>query len=138
VGNETAQKLNLFSVAVCFLVDDIVKSAEYYRDVFGFSFERYWGEPPCFVMLQRGGVEFFFSSNGPKGSARANHVAFPDFAWDAYVRCHDVDALYREFKTKGAQITREREVTFYQMKEFEVKDCNGYILCFAQDVSPAV
>jgi len=23
------------------------------------------------------------------------------------------------------------------MKEFEVKDCNGYILCFAQDVSAA-
>jgi len=42
-----------------------------------------------------------------------------------------------EFKAKGAQIIREPEVTFYEMKEFEVKDCNGYILCFAQNVSAA-
>lgn len=88
-------------------------------------------------MLQRGGVEFFFSSNGPNGNMRPNRVASPEFTWDAYVRCHDVDALYQQFKAKGAQITREPEVTFYQMKEFEVQDCNGYILCFAQDVSKA-
>jgi uncharacterized glyoxalase superfamily protein PhnB len=137
VGHETEQKRNFYSVSVCFLVDDIVATAEYYRDVFGFFFHRYWGEPPCFVMLQRGGVEFFFSSNGPKGIVRPNHVASPEFTWDAYVRCHDVDVLYQEFKAKGAQITREPEVAFYEMKEFEVKDCNGYILCFAQDVSPA-
>jgi len=35
------------------------KSAEYYRDVLGFSFNRYWGEPPCFVMLERDGVQLF-------------------------------------------------------------------------------
>jgi len=137
VPEEPWQKRNLYSVSVCFLVDDLVKSAEYYRDLFGFSFNRYWGEPPCFVMVQRGGVEFFFSNNGAKGNMRPNHVAFPDFTWDAYVRCHNVDALYQEFKAKGAQITREPEDTLYEMKEFEVKDCNGYILCFAQDVSAA-
>ena len=137
MGNDATQKRDLYSVSVCFLVDDIVKSAEYYRDVLGFSFDRYWGEPPCFVMLQRGGVEFFFSGNGAKGNVRPNQVAFPDFSWDAYVRCHNVDALYQEFKAKGAQITREPEVAFYEMKEFEVKDCNGYTLCFAQNVSAA-
>ena len=131
---EPGQKRNLSSVSVCFLVDYSVKSAEYYRDVLGFSFNRCWGEPPCFVMVQRGGVELFFSSNGAKGNMRPNHIAFPDFTWDAYVRCHNVD---QEFKAKGAQITREPEATFYEMKEFEVKDCNGYILCFAQDVSAA-
>jgi uncharacterized glyoxalase superfamily protein PhnB len=34
----------------------------------------------------------------------------------------DGDSLYREFKAKGAEITREPEVTFYEMKEFELKD----------------
>jgi uncharacterized glyoxalase superfamily protein PhnB len=137
VPDEPGPKRNLYSVSVCLLVDDIIKSAEYYRDVLAFSFNRYWGEPPCFVMVQRGGVELFFSSNGAKGNMRPNHVAFPDFTWDAYIRCHNVDALYQEFNAKGAQITREPEVTFYEMKEFEVQDCNGYILCFAQDVSAA-
>jgi len=126
---------NLFALCACFLVNDIVKSAEYYRDVLGFSFERYWGEPPCFGMLHRDRIEFFFSSKGPNAPVRPNRLAHPDFTWDAYVRCRDLDALYQEFKSKGAEIIREPEVAFYQMKEFEVKDCNGYTLCFAQDVS---
>ena len=126
---------NLNYVCVCFIVDDVVKSAEYYRDVLGFSFERYWGEPPCFVMMERDGVEFFLSSNGPKGQIRPNRFAHPDFTWDAYINCKDSDALYREFKAKGAEITREPEVTFYEMKEFEVQDCNSYRICFGQDTS---
>lgn len=135
MSDERTPRRNLNSVCVCFIVDDVVRAAEYYRDVLGFSFQRYWGEPPCFVMLARDGVEFFLSGDGTKGQVRPNHAAHPDFTWDAYVRCRDVDALYQEFKGKGAEIVREPEVAFYQMKEFEVKDCNGYIVCFAQDVS---
>jgi uncharacterized glyoxalase superfamily protein PhnB len=126
---------NLNCICVCFIVNDVVKSAEYYRDVLGFSFERYWGEPPCFVMMGRDGVEFFLSIKGPEGQILPNRSAQPNFTWDAYIRCKDGDALYEEFKGKGAEITREPEVTFYEMKEFEVQDCNGYRICFAQDTS---
>ena len=35
------------------LVADVVKSAEYYRDKLGFSYERFWGDPPCFCMPRR-------------------------------------------------------------------------------------
>jgi uncharacterized glyoxalase superfamily protein PhnB len=126
---------NLRRINACFIVDDVVKSAEYYRDVLGFSFHRYWGKPPCFVIVQRDGVELFFSANGPKGQMRPNRVASPEFTWDAYVNCQNVGTLYEEFKAKGAQITREPQVTFYQMKEFELTDCNGYTLCFGQNVT---
>ena len=64
--NRKASERKLNYVCVCFVVDDVVKSAEYYRDVLGFSFNRYWGEPPCFVMLERDGVQFFLSGNGTK------------------------------------------------------------------------
>ena len=64
--NRKASERQLNYVCVCFLVDDVVKSAEYYRDVLGFSFNRYWGEPPCFVMLERDGVQFFLSGNGKR------------------------------------------------------------------------
>jgi hypothetical protein len=48
------------------------------------------------------------------------------------VNCRDGDALYLEFKAKG-EITRAPEVTLFEIKEFELKDCNGYIICFGQD-----
>jgi catechol 2,3-dioxygenase-like lactoylglutathione lyase family enzyme len=131
----TTSGKNLNHVCVCFLVEDVVKSAEFYRDVLGFSFHRYWGEPPCFVMMGREGVHFFLSTGGPEAQIRPNRMAYPEFTWDAYVNCRDSEALYQEFKVKGAEITRGPEVAFYEMKEFEVKDCNGYIICFGSDSS---
>jgi predicted enzyme related to lactoylglutathione lyase len=128
-----AQKRNFNYVCVCFIVDDVVKSTEYYRNLLGFSFNQYWGEPPCFVMMERDGVEFFLSSQGKTGLVRPNRKADPEITWDAYVNCRDGDALYEEFKSKGAKIMREPEVAFYQMKEFEIEDCNAYWICFGQD-----
>ena len=69
--NRKASERKLNYVCVCFVVDDVVKSAEYYRDVLGFSFNRYWGDPPCFVMVERDGVEFFLSGKGTKGARSA-------------------------------------------------------------------
>jgi len=133
MSNADKPNRNLIYLCACFIVDDVVKSAEY--ETFSASPDRYWGQPPCFVILQREGVEILLSGNGPNGLTRPNHVASPDFTWDAYIRCHDADALYAEFKSKDAQITRDPEVAFYEMKEFELQDCNGYILCFAHNTS---
>jgi hypothetical protein len=43
-------KVGPFDIAPVFLVKDVVKSAEYYRDFLGFLFDRYWGDPPDFVL----------------------------------------------------------------------------------------
>ena len=45
-------------ISACFLVDDVIKSADYYRDVMDFHFDRYWGEPPCFVIDSGKGRDF--------------------------------------------------------------------------------
>src|SRR5262249_1569113 len=68
------------------------------------------------------------------GYVRPNRTKHPEAGWDAYVRVSGGGRLYEEFKAKGAKIIREPDVTFYQMKEFEVKDCNGYGLCFGEGV----
>lgn len=123
-----------YTITPLFIVDDVVRSAEYYRDVLGFGFDRYWGEPPWFVMVGRDNVEVMLSSAAGPGHVHPNRTKHHEVGWDAYVRVTAGDPLYREFKAKGAKIIREPEVTFYQMKEFEVEDCNGYVLCFGQDV----
>lgn len=43
-------------IAPYFFVPDVVATANYYRDTLGFSYERFWGEPPAFCMVQRGGI----------------------------------------------------------------------------------
>ena len=70
-------KEQLKSVSPCLLVDDVVKSAEYYRDVLGFHFDRYWGEPACFVILLRDYIEILLSKPGGSGFVRPNRKVHP-------------------------------------------------------------
>jgi catechol 2,3-dioxygenase-like lactoylglutathione lyase family enzyme len=133
---ENAQKpqQKLKGISPSFLVDDVVKSAEFYRDILGFTFDRYWGDPPCFVILVRDFAEISLGNPGAPGLMRPNRKAHPEAAWDAYIWVEDVEALHREFIGK-VKIIRGPDSTFYNTREIEVEDCNGYVLCFGQDTS---
>ena len=41
----------LTASAAVLLVRDVVKAANHYRDAMGFEYERFWGDPPSFVIL---------------------------------------------------------------------------------------
>ncbi|HEX3227687.1 MAG TPA: hypothetical protein VHQ95_01910, partial [Pyrinomonadaceae bacterium] len=45
-----------WSIAPYFIVDDVVTTANYYRDQLGFHYERFWNEPPSFCMVTRNGI----------------------------------------------------------------------------------
>jgi predicted enzyme related to lactoylglutathione lyase len=124
-----------WSIAPYFIVDDVVATANFYRDKMGFSHERFWGEPPCFCMVKRGGIIIMLSQLAKTGVMRPNRVADPNGdAWDAYVWVENVDALYSEFKGKGVKIARDICDQPYGNRDFDVEDCNGYRLCFGQDI----
>ncbi|MGH9794416.1 MAG: VOC family protein [Candidatus Acidiferrales bacterium] len=119
-----------------FLVNDVVKSAEYYRDVLGFRSDRYWGDPPCFCIVWRDDVEIFLKQPEEtcEVTIRPNGAAG---AWDTYIGVENADAMCEELRSRGAKILRQPETTVYDMREFEVEDVNGYRLCFAHDTGPA-
>jgi predicted enzyme related to lactoylglutathione lyase len=127
-------KEQLKSDSPCLLVDDVVKSAEYYRDVLGFHFDRYWGEPPCFVILLRDSIEISLSNPGGSGFVRPNRKVHRDTPWDTYVWVNDLSTLHQELQSKGAKVIRGPEETFYHAREIEIEDCNGYVLCFGQNI----
>ncbi len=125
-----------WGIAPYFLVDDVVGTAHFYRDKLGFRFDRFWGEPPAFCMVRRGGITIMLSQPARKGLVRPNNVALPnDGAWDAYVWVVDADALYTEFEGRGVIIARNLCDQAYGCRDFDVLDCNGYRLCFGQDIS---
>ena len=55
-------------------------------------------------------------------------------ALDAYIWVDDVDALYAELQQSGADIVGPPVLRIYGMKELEVRDLDGYVICFGQDV----
>lgn len=125
-----------WSIAPYFIVDDVVATANFYRDQLGFTYERFWGEPPCFTMVKRSGLVIMLSQlPDVKGAMRPNRLADPEGgAWDAYVWIDDADALHAEYAGKGVKIVRGLCDQPYGCRDFEVEDVNGYRLCFGQDI----
>ena len=124
-----------WSVAPYFVVEDVVATANYYRDKLGFDYERFWGDPPAFCMVGRNGVTIMLSQPEKKGGMRPNRLADPEGeAWDAYVWIDDADALSAEFRSKGVKIARDVCDQPYGCRDFDVEDCNGYRLCFGHDI----
>jgi uncharacterized glyoxalase superfamily protein PhnB len=121
-----------WAIAPYFFVADVVATAHFYRDTLGFRFDRFWGEPPAFCMVRRGGVTIMLSQIEDQSHVRPNNLG--GGAWDAYVWVEDADALHAEFVAKGATIARALCDQMYGCRDFDVLDCNGYRLCFGQDL----
>ncbi len=120
-------------VAPYFFVPDVVSAAHYYRDTLGFSFDRFWGDPPSFCMVKRGGVIIMLAQVENGRLVRPNSLADREGgAWDAYIWVPDAGVLHAEFAGKGATIARGLCDQHYGCRDFEVLDCNGYRLCFGQ------
>lgn len=124
----------IWNVAPCFIVDDVVVTANFYRDNLGFHYERFWGDPPCFCMVKRSGIIIMLSQFENLGSMRPNRLADPNGeAWDAYIWVDNADTLCDEFKAKGVKIARDIIDQPYGNRDFDIEDCNGYRLCFGHD-----
>ena len=123
-------------VAAFFLVADVVRAAEYYRDKLGFQIVGYFFEdPPVFGMVGRNDQIIMLDrmTAGRGGSNRG----YKDTALDAYLWTDAVDALYAEFQQNGADIVSAPQLRSYGMKELEVRDLDGYVICFGQDMGTA-
>ncbi len=120
-------------IAPCFLVHDVVASANFYRDQLGFHYERFWGDPPGFCMVKRGGIIIMLSQAKAAIALRPNGRAGPQ-AHDAYLWVDDADALYDEFRGKGVKIVREIGDRDYGIRDFDMEDCNGYRLVFGHGI----
>ncbi len=122
----------VLTITPLFLVPDVVKSAEYYRDVLGFRIGDYYGDPPCFVFVSRDTVDIMLKL------ATAPDQVHPNGAhgvWDAYLWTASFEEIREEFRAHAAKIVSESPSTFYGTKEIDVEDRDGYRLCFAQDTS---
>lgn len=127
-----APKLTASSAVL--LVRDVVKSADHYRDAMGFDYERFWGEPPSFVILHRDGLYLML-----KQAADPRHVVphwtVSDKLWNVYFWVAGVDALYAELVRRGARIDYGLCDQSYGCREFGVQDLDGHDIGFGEVIA---
>jgi catechol 2,3-dioxygenase-like lactoylglutathione lyase family enzyme len=111
----------------------VFATAEFYRDVLGFTFDQFFGAPPSFTIVTRDDVRIMFRQVRPAktGVARPNRSVM-DETFDAYVYVSNVDELATELRGKKADIVEGPVSRVYRMRELLVRDCNGYVLAFGQ------
>ena len=119
-------------VAPHFLVEDVARAAEYYRDKLGFEIGPYFQDPPVFVIVQREGAAIQLSRmDGGRGGSNRKWKAE---AFDAYIWVGAVDQLYNKFVASNATILQPPLLKEYGMKEMDVADVDGYVIRFGEDI----
>lgn len=118
------------SIVPQFTVPDVVRTAEYYRDVWGFRIAGYWRDPPVFAIIERDGVEVFFNQATPGTPPRTGRVPG---GYDVYLHVHGLDAIAADLAERGAAILEGPVLREYGMRELVVRDCNGLVLALGEE-----
>lgn len=112
-------------------VTDLPRTVRFYVEKLGFNCCAMFGNPPVWAELERNGVAIMF--NAPPRAEVERDVPLKSKDYQIfYLNSDDLPALHAEFKSRGVPVTDTR-VTIYQMKEFEVRDPDGYWLWFGQE-----
>ena len=127
----------LISSAPVLFVRNVQASAEHYRDAMGFRFDRFYGDPPSFVILGRDGLHIMLKSVSDH-SAIIPRRQISDNLWDVYFWVDDVEALYQEFRSRRAKIDYELCNQSYGCREFGAQDIDGHDVGFGQVVNPEI
>ncbi len=109
-------------------VPDVQAAAEYYRDRLGFSVDFLYGDPPTHASVSRGewtteGARIQFS-RAPENATPGTGVVLYIFAGP------DVDGLCEQYRARGVHIASEPATYPWGMREFHIRNCNGYVLRF--------
>jgi catechol 2,3-dioxygenase-like lactoylglutathione lyase family enzyme len=115
----------MVGAATVFVVSDIPKSVEYYRDALGFTVAFQYGNPTFYACLCRDEVALHLLS------ARETKRLPGNGGICVFVR--DVDGIHAELATRGANVIKPPQDYDYGMRDFDVVDLDGNQLTFGME-----
>lgn len=128
----------LHSVTPFFIVDDLVATVAFYESKLGFEV-RYKGGgdgngSDFFAIMGRDQVTLMLKEIAPEVHPQPNSSRHQWARWDAYIYTDDPDSLYKEFSGRQVPMHRELANNGDGLRAFEIRDNNGYVLCFGRPV----
>lgn len=118
--------MQLQAITPMLWVDDIRATIDYYVSVLGFDEADYsqdWG----WGVVEKHKVRIMLS----KPNAHMPYEK-PQFTGSFYIRTDDADAWWNYYKER-AEVLYPIEDFDYGMREFAIKDCNGYIIQIGEE-----
>jgi catechol 2,3-dioxygenase-like lactoylglutathione lyase family enzyme len=108
-------------------VPDVAAAVDFYVNKLGFTSAFTFGEPPTFAGVNLGQVQIFLD-RGP---------AAPSTTAVAYFVVGDADELYDVHSANSVEIAQNIEDRHYGLRDYTIRDLNGYYLCFGHHLANA-
>ena len=109
---------------------DLQQTIKFYTELLGFTCAALYPntESPCWASLYKDDVELMFT-------VRNEHSAIekPTMTGSLYFTTDNADELWEHLKDQ-AVVEYPLENFDYGMREFAIRDCNGYLLQFGKDL----
>ncbi|MCR2822257.1 VOC family protein [Lederbergia panacisoli] len=119
--------------SIVFLVKDIKRSAQFYRDL-GFYYEEIGIGDIKHIHVTRDQLTFILHEASSTEDVRPFSSLKGGPQWDAFAYSDEVDVLFEEFKAKGAEIAYGLNQDPI-WNEFAIRDIDGYVVAFGGGVS---
>lgn len=124
---------NLASIRPFFIVKDLQASIAYYRERLGFDLDFQGPEDdPYYAGVSRDGAGIMLKAILPDVPPCPNHTRHAWARWDACVYTLDPDALFEEFRGRGAAFVKALSYIDEGLWGFEIRDADGYVVSFFQ------
>jgi uncharacterized glyoxalase superfamily protein PhnB len=115
--------------------NDLPATLQFYTGLLGFSCAGVYpdADQPTWLCLRHGEIELMFATRNEHRSETAA-ASQPLMTGSLYFNPDDVDQLWEQVKDK-VTVEYPLENFDYGMREFAIRDCNGYLLQFGQELS---
>ena len=128
-----SKDLTLERIYPFFIVDNLAESIEFYDQKLGFKTDLLVPEDdPFFGIVSRDDVRILLKQITEYIHPVPNHTRHEWARWDAFILTSDPDALFAEYQSRGLEFHEPLADTDDGLRAFELKDRDGYVLCFAQ------
>ena len=116
-----------------FIVKNLTASIDFYNQKLGFETDLLIPEEdPFFGIVSRDDVRILLKHITEDIHPVPNHTRHEWARWDAFILVSDPDALFAEFESRGLTFHEPLADTDDGLRAFELKDYDGYVLCFGK------
>ncbi len=114
-----------YSHCIPFLpVRNLEETILFYKEKLGFHSEWFWGEPATDAGIGRDGLNLLFVKN----ETYVDILNTKERRFEICLFVSNVDEIYKELRQLDVQIISELKNEPWNVREFSIIDCNGYIL----------
>ena len=128
-----AQDSTLERIYPFFIVKNLSESIDFYNQKLGFETDMLVPEEdPFFGIVSRDTVRILLKHITEHIYPVPNHTRHEWARWDAFILVSDPDALFAEYQSRGLEFHETLADTSDGLRAFELKDHDGYVLCFGK------